>query len=98
MLGDHAYGENTWLRDRLDEAGCEYVLSVGPKAKVFERGTTFAVPAKKPGASRAPVRPRPDRQPEPIGEMIGRLGAGITVTSLFGRLLPGKVERSSSRR
>ena len=30
VLGDHAYGENTWLRDRLDEAGCEYVLSVGP--------------------------------------------------------------------
>ena len=31
VLGDHAYGENTWLRDRLDEAGCEYVLSVGPE-------------------------------------------------------------------
>src|SRR3954470_20293436 len=31
VLGDHAYGENTWLRDRLHEAGCEYVLSVGPK-------------------------------------------------------------------
>ena len=54
VLGDHAYGENSWLRDRLDDAGCEYVLSVGPKAKMFEQGTTFAVPAKKPGASRAP--------------------------------------------
>ena len=31
VLGDHAYGENTWLRDRLDQAGCEYVLSVGPE-------------------------------------------------------------------
>ncbi len=30
VLGDHAYGGNTWLRDRLDQAGCEYVLSVGP--------------------------------------------------------------------
>ncbi len=30
VLGDHAYGENTWLRDRLEQAGCEYVLSVGP--------------------------------------------------------------------
>src|SRR4030081_686934 len=49
VLGDHAYGENTWLRDRLHEAGCEYVLSVGPRTKVFEQGTTFAVPAKKPG-------------------------------------------------
>jgi len=29
VLGDHAYGENTWLRERLAQAGCEYVLSVG---------------------------------------------------------------------
>ena len=83
VLGDHAYGENTWLRDRLHEAGCEYVLSVGPKTKVFEQGTTFAVPAKKPGAARGPVRPRPDRQPESIGEMIGRLGAESAQTVTF---------------
>src|SRR3954453_11882739 len=51
VLGDHAYGENTWLRDRLDQAGCEYVLSVGPKTKVFEQGTSFAVPPKKQGAT-----------------------------------------------
>ena len=48
VLGDHAYGENTWLRDRLDRAECRYVLSVGPKTKVFEQGTLFAVPAKTP--------------------------------------------------
>jgi SRSO17 transposase len=83
VLGDHAYGENTWLRDRLDDAGCEYVLSIGPKTKVFEQGTTFTVPAKKPGASRAPVRPRPDRQPAAIGEMIGRLGAEAAQTVTF---------------
>ena len=75
VLGDHAYGENTWLRDRLDQAGCEYLLSVGPKTKVFEQGTSFAVPPKRPKATRGPVRPRPDRKPEPIGELIGRLGA-----------------------
>ena len=40
---------------------------------MFEQGTTFAVPAKKPGASRAPVHPRPDRQPRPIGELIAEL-------------------------
>jgi SRSO17 transposase len=82
VLGDHAYGENTWLRDRLDRAGCEYVLSVGPKTKVFEQGTSFAVPPKKQGATRGPSRPRPDRRPVPIGELIGRLGAdrGQTVT------------------
>jgi len=75
VLGDHAYGENTWLRDRLDQAECEYVLSLGPTTKVFERGTVFAVPAKKPGAARGPRRPRPDRKPEPIGELIERLRA-----------------------
>ena len=81
VLGDHAYGENTWLRDRLDRAGCEYVLSVGPKTKVFEQGTSFAVPPNKPKAPRGPVRPRPDRKPEPIGELIGRLApAAQTVT------------------
>jgi SRSO17 transposase len=96
VLGDHAYGENTWLRDRLHQAGCEYVLSVGATTKVFELGTSFAVPPKKPNATRGPVRPRPDRRPEPIGELIGRLGtdaaqivtfrdgpAGEPVTSRF---------------
>ena len=52
VLGDHAYGENTWLRDRLDQAGCEYVLSVGPTTKVFEQGTVFAVPPRSQGDSR----------------------------------------------
>ena len=81
VLGDQAYGENTWLRDRLHEAGCEYVLALGPKAKVFEQGTTFVVPAKKPGASRAPVRPRPDRQPKSIGEFIRDLASDAQIVT-----------------
>ena len=83
VLGDHAYGENTLLRDRLNEAGLEYVLSVGPKTKVFEHGTSFAVPPKKPVATRGPVRPRPDRKPEPIGELIGRLEVPTAQTVTF---------------
>lgn len=59
VLGDHAYGENTRLRDRLDQAGCEYVLSVGPTTKVFEHGTAFAVPTPKGNDGRVPFRPRP---------------------------------------
>ena len=41
--------------------GCEYVLSVGPKTKVFAHGTLFAVPAKKHEAHRAayPAAPGP---------------------------------------
>ena len=83
VLGDHAYGENTWLRDRLDQAGCEYLLSVGPQAKVFEQDTAFAVPTRKGKEGRAPFRPRPDRKPEPIGKLIGRLGADSTQTVSF---------------
>ena len=83
VLGDHAYGENTWLRDRLHQAGCEYVLSVGPTTKVFEQGTSFAVPPKKPTATRGPVLPRPDRRPEPIGELIGRLATDSAQTVTF---------------
>jgi SRSO17 transposase len=74
VLGDHAYGETTWLRNRLDRAGCEYVLSVDPAAKVFEPGTTFAVPAKQPGARRGHVRPQPDRKPIAIDQLISRIG------------------------
>jgi SRSO17 transposase len=83
VLGDHAYGENTWLRDRLDQAGCEYVLSVGPQTKVFEQGTAFAVPTRKGKEGRAPFRPRPDRNPEQIGKLIGRLAADTTQTVTF---------------
>jgi SRSO17 transposase len=83
VLGDHAYGENTWLRDRLDRAGCEYVLSIGPTTKVFEEGTVFAVPPKKPKATRGPSRPQPDRKAQRIGELIGRLGADSTRTVTF---------------
>ena len=83
VLGDHAYGENTWLRDRLHQAGCEYVLSVGPSTKVFGDGTSFAVPPKKPKATRGPVMPRPDRRPEPIGELIARLATDSAQTVTF---------------
>jgi len=83
VLGDHAYGGNTWLRDRLDQAGCEYVLSLGPDTKVFEQGTSFLVPPRTREDGRAPWRPRPDRKPEPIGKMIGRLRADAAQTVTF---------------
>lgn len=73
VLGDHAYGGNTWLRDRLDEAGCEYVLCIGPDTKVFEQGTTFAVPPRKRKDGAPPRRLHPDRSAEPTGELIDRL-------------------------
>jgi SRSO17 transposase len=82
VLADQAYGENTWLRDRLDHAGLHYVLSIGPTTKVFAQGAVFAVPPEK--RKRAL---RPDRSPEPIGELIRRLQADspLTVTFRDGR-------------
>lgn len=82
VLGDHAYGENTWLRDRLDQAGCEYVLSVGPTTKVFAQGTVFAVPTKKE-THRPPTQLHPDREAEPIGELIRRLRSDGVQTVIF---------------
>ena len=83
VLGDHAYGENTWLRDRLDQAGCQYVLSVGPTTKVFAQGTVFAVPAKKKEAYRPHTQLHPGREAEPIGELIGRLRSDGAQTVTF---------------
>jgi SRSO17 transposase len=83
VLGDHAYGENTWLRDRLDQAGCEYVLSVGPTTKVFAQATVFALPAKTKEAHRPHTQLHPDRAAEPIGELIGRLRSDGVQTVTF---------------
>ena len=106
--------ENTWLRDRLDQAECEYVLSLGPTTKVFEQGTVFAVPAQESrGRLARPVRPRPDRKPEPIGELIERLradgaqsvtfrdgpdGEPVTSTFIFARVHAAHGWRDDQRR
>ena len=76
VLGDHDYGRRVWLRERLDQAGCEYVLAVGPATKVFEQGTSFAIPPRKTKSGAAPRLPQPGRKPEPLGELIARLAAG----------------------
>ncbi len=47
VLGDHDYGRRGRLRARLDQAGCEYVLAVGPEPLVFEQGTTFERKTKR---------------------------------------------------
>ena len=75
ILGDCAYGKNTELRERLDDAELEYVLSVSEEVSVFAPETIFEVPApRNAGSGRQKTRPRPDREPEQIGELIARLG------------------------
>jgi SRSO17 transposase len=74
VLGDCAYGDNTELRERLHRAGREYVLSVSAETTVFAPETTFAVTGRAGKRGRPRSRPRPDRGPEAIGELIARLG------------------------
>jgi SRSO17 transposase len=83
VLGDHDYGRRVWLRERLDQAGCEYVLSVGPDTRVFEQATAFQVPRRTTKSGPAPRRPQPDREPQPLGELIARLGQGSVQTVTF---------------
>jgi SRSO17 transposase len=82
VLGDQAYGDNTDLRKRLDEAQLEYVLAVGTATKVFAPETVFVVPAAS-GKGRPKSRPRPDREPETIGELIARIGPEQAQTLTF---------------
>jgi SRSO17 transposase len=75
VLGDQAYGDNTALRERLNNAEREYVLAVGPVTKVFAPETVFTVPEPTGRRGRPESRPRPDRGPESIGELIGRVAS-----------------------
>jgi SRSO17 transposase len=83
VLGDAAYGDNTELRERLHDAGCEYVLSVSPETTVFAPGTAFAVPERQGATGRPRGRLRADRKPEAIGALVGGLGPGDWQTVAF---------------
>ncbi|MGH2804042.1 MAG: IS701 family transposase [Thermoleophilaceae bacterium] len=74
VLGDCAYGENTELRERLGGAGLEYVLSVAAESTVFGPETSFEVPERNGKTGRPRTRPRPDRDPVSIGELVAGLG------------------------
>lgn len=95
ILGDCAYGKNTELRERLDDAELEYVLSVSEEVSVFAPETIFEVPAPRhAGSGRQKTRPRPDREPEQIGELITRLGPEHFKTVTFRDGPDGKRMRS----
>ena len=83
VLGDEAYGDNTALRERLHQAGREYVLAVGAQTTVYAPETTFAVPPRTSGRGRPPSRPRADCDPEAIKALIARLGRQAAQTVGF---------------
>jgi SRSO17 transposase len=83
VLGDQAYGDDSKLRERLDAASSEYVLSVGQAASVFAPETVFSLPERNGKRGRPPHRLRPDRQPESIASLIARLGGKAAQTVTF---------------
>jgi SRSO17 transposase len=83
VLGDEAYGDNTALRERLHQAGREYVLAVGAETVVYAPETTFAVPPRTSEKGRPPTRARADRDGEAIKALIARLGPESAQTLTF---------------
>ena len=84
VLGDAAYGENTRLRGELDASGLDYVLSINPETTIFEPGTVFAVPERKPGSrGRSPAAHHADRDQVSVGEYAKTLGAEDFQTVTF---------------
>jgi len=83
VLGDAAYGNNTDLRDQLHGAGLRYVLSVSPETTVFAPKTKFTVPGPAGKNGRPQTKPRPDREPCSIGQLIARLGEKRLETVTF---------------
>jgi SRSO17 transposase len=76
VLGDQAYGDDSTLRVRLHADGIDYVLSVGPQARVYAPETVFAVPPRKPGSrGPAPSALRADREPSSIQALVAGLHA-----------------------
>jgi SRSO17 transposase len=94
VLGDHAYGNNTELRDRLHGEGLPYVFSVGPEMTVFTSQTRFVAPEPRSGPGRRSTHPRPDRDPEQVGALIAGLGAQQLKTVTFRDGPDGRPRRS----
>jgi SRSO17 transposase len=94
VLGDCAYGNNTWLRDKLHAAGLQYVLSVSPETTVFTPETVFEVPSNAGKTGGRYLRPRPDRDPESIGALVARVPEKRLKTVSFRDGPDGKPVRS----
>ena len=75
VLGDQAYGKNTELRTRLENAGIEYVLSINSDARVYDPHTVFSAPRRKRGSrGPAPSALVADREPRLLTELAASLG------------------------
>jgi SRSO17 transposase len=74
VLGDEAYGKNTELRQRLDDAQIDYLLSLNADASLYDADTTFAVPERRHGArGPAPSAPVADRAARQVSDLASGL-------------------------
>jgi SRSO17 transposase len=74
VLGDQAYGNDTKLRTRLHGDGIDYVLAIAPECDVFDPGTVFAVPPRKPGSrGPAPSALATEAKPRSIAALVAGL-------------------------
>ena len=73
ILGDCAYGDDTRFRSRLHAQELEYVLAVSARVSVYGPQTTFAVPERSGSTGRPRTVARPDRKPESVRALAGRL-------------------------
>ena len=58
LLGDEAYGDNTALRERVHDAGCPYVLAIGPRRR-STRPRRSSRSRRGPASKGGPPRPAP---------------------------------------
>ena len=74
VLGDEAYGKNTELRQRLDDAQIDYLLSLNADASLYDADTTFGVPERRHGArGPAPSAPVADRAARQVSDLASGL-------------------------
>jgi SRSO17 transposase len=73
ILGDCAYGDDGAFRTRLQLLESEYVLAVSSQISVYGPETTFAVPERNGQVGRRRSVARPDRRPESVRALAGRL-------------------------
>lgn len=84
VLGDQAYGNDAKLRMRLHDDGIDYVMSVGAECDVYEPGTIFEVPDRKPGSrGPAPTALRTETDPTSIASLIAGLDQDAWQTVCF---------------
>jgi SRSO17 transposase len=90
ILADCAYGDDAGFRKTLHEAGLSYLVSVRSETSVFGPETIFALPERKRESGRPPTVERPNRRPESLRSLAGRLPEEAWQTLAFRTAASGE--------